>query len=121
MRKKYDENNLPKHIAIIMDGNGRWATKRGLPRTAGHRAGVDALTKVSEICRDLGGKVVSVYAVSTENYQRSDSECTFIFDLVARFSREKLNDLIKSGGVVVVDYKLIEQAYDYVVVVELGE
>lgn len=101
-KPEIDMNNIPYHIGFIMDGNGRWATKRGLPRTAGHRAGVDSLTKVAEICRDLGVKVVSVYAFSTENYQRSDSECKFIFDLVARFSREKLNDLIKNNTRLVV-------------------
>jgi len=102
MRKKktkpeIDKNNIPTHIGFIMDGNGRWATKRGLPRTAGHRAGVDALTRVSEACRDLGVKVVSVYAFSTENYQRSDSECKFIFDLTEKFAREKVDDLIKNN------------------------
>ena len=108
MRKKktnkpeIDPNNVPYHVGFIMDGNGRWATRRGLPRTAGHRAGVDALTKVTEICRDLGVKVVSVYAFSTENYARSDGECKYIFDLVARFAKEKLQDLLKHNTKLIV-------------------
>lgn len=92
-----DVENIPYHIGFIMDGNGRWATRRGLPRTAGHRAGVDALTRVAEACRDLGVKVMSVYAFSTENFQRSDGECKFIFDLVERFAKEKTAELLKNN------------------------
>ena len=76
-----------------MDGNGRWAKRRGLPRTAGHRAGVDALINVLRACRDYGVKAVSVYAFSTENYKRSDEECKFIFDLIEKFAKEKLSNL----------------------------
>jgi len=91
-----DPNNLPCHVGFIMDGNGRWAKKRGLPRTAGHRAGVDALTRVVEACRDFGVKHISVYAFSTENYNRKESECKFIFDLIKKFVKDKLNDLLKN-------------------------
>lgn len=97
MRKKeelkIDLNNVPKHIAFIMDGNGRWAKRRGLPRTAGHRAGVDALTRVLRACREYGVRAVSVYAFSTENYKRSDEECNYIFDLIEKFVQEKLENL----------------------------
>lgn len=107
MRKKkesisIDENNIPKHIGFIMDGNGRWATKRGLPRTAGHRAGVDALTRVSRACRELGVKALSLYAFSTENYKRSDEECQYIFDLIKKFVKERTDDLIKNDTKLIV-------------------
>ena len=62
-----DPNNIPVHIAIIMDGNGRWAKKRGLPRTAGHRAGVEALREVIKACSDMHVKHLTLYAFSTEN------------------------------------------------------
>ena len=68
MRKKYDENNLPKHIAIIMDGNGRWAKKRVLPRLVGHSAGVEALKRTVEAGIDLGIKIMSFFAFSNILY-----------------------------------------------------
>ena len=91
-----DPSNIPRHIGFIMDGNGRWATRRGLPRTAGHSAGVDALTRVVEACREYGVEAVSLYAFSTENFNRSDSECSFIFNLIKKFVKKKLPDLIKN-------------------------
>ena len=90
-----DPNNVPRHIGFIMDGNGRWATKRGLPRTAGHKAGVDALTRVLEACNEFGVEVVSVYAFSTENYKRKEEECKFIFKLIKDYIQEKTQELIK--------------------------
>lgn len=100
--QEIDPNNIPNHIGFIMDGNGRWATKRGLPRTAGHRAGVDALTRVAESCRNFGVKHLSVYAFSTENFKRSDKECSFIFDLITKFAREKAEELKKNNTKLVV-------------------
>lgn len=91
-----DPNNIPKHLAFIMDGNGRWATKQGLPRTAGHRAGVDALTRVAEASRDFGVQYVTVYAFSTENYNRSEKECNYIFELTRRFAKSKLKTFLKN-------------------------
>lgn len=102
LKTEIDPNNIPVHMGFIMDGNGRWAKKRGLPRTAGHRAGIDALERVSRACRNLGVKVVSVYAFSTENYKRSDEECKYIFDLVEKFVKDKLEDLIKNDTRIVV-------------------
>ena len=61
----------PRHIAIIMDGNGRWATKRGLPRTAGHKAGAETFRKIATYCKNIGVKYLTVYAFSTENWKRS--------------------------------------------------
>ena len=64
----------PRHIAIIMDGNGRWAKKRGLPRNAGHAAGGDAFRRIANYCRTLGVEYLTVYAFSTENWKRSEEE-----------------------------------------------
>lgn len=100
--QEVDSNNIPVHIGFIMDGNGRWATKRGLPRTAGHRAGVDSLTRVAEACRDFGVKILTIYAFSTENFKRSEKECKFIFDLVTKFAREKAEELKKNNTRLVV-------------------
>lgn len=90
-----DTNNIPKHIGFIMDGNGRWATKRGLPRTAGHKKGCDALIKVLKACNELGVESVSVYAFSTENFNRSIDECRFIFDLIKDFAKSKQKEFLK--------------------------
>lgn len=83
-----DLNNLPKHIAIIMDGNGRWAKKRGLPRTAGHYKGADNLKTICHFCYDIGIKTLTLYAFSTENWKRPKSEVDALFDLFF----EKLQD-----------------------------
>ncbi|MEG1581900.1 MAG: polyprenyl diphosphate synthase [Clostridia bacterium] len=86
--QKIDTNNLPSHIGFIMDGNGRWAKKRGLPRSAGHRAGVDALKKVVGYCFDIGVETVSLFALSTENLQRPKQEVDYIFKLIKEFASE---------------------------------
>lgn len=85
----------PQHIAIIMDGNGRWAKKRGLPRTAGHAAGAEAFRKVAHYCRDIGVKYLTVYAFSTENWKRSSEEVSGIMKLLAKGLNEVLSDLQK--------------------------
>jgi len=74
LNRKDNERALPTHVAIIMDGNGRWAKKRGLPRTAGHVAGADTLVKIARYAFDRGIKVLSVYAFSTENWSRPKDE-----------------------------------------------
>ena len=76
-----DKNNIPCHIAIIMDGNGRWAKKRGLPRTAGHGAGADTLVKIARHAYDLGVKCLTVYAFSTENWKRPEEEVNNLMNL----------------------------------------
>jgi len=73
---------LPRHLAIIMDGNGRWATKRGLPRTAGHKAGSETFAKTVDACNRLGIQVLTVYAFSTENWQREEEEVNGILKLM---------------------------------------
>jgi undecaprenyl diphosphate synthase len=86
----------PRHIAIIMDGNGRWAKKRGLPRTAGHAAGAEAFRKIANYCRTLGVEYLTVYAFSTENWKRSEEEIAGIMKLLARYLHEALTDMEKN-------------------------
>ena len=86
----------PQHIAIIMDGNGRWAKKRGLPRTAGHAAGAESFRRIANYCRTLGVKYLTVYAFSTENWKRSADEVAGIMRLLGRYLREALEDMDKN-------------------------
>ncbi len=86
----------PQHIAIIMDGNGRWAKNRSLPRTAGHSAGAEAFRKTANYCRTLGVKYLTVYAFSTENWKRSEEEVGGIMRLLAAYLREALRDMEKN-------------------------
>ena len=69
-----DKSRLPRHIAIIMDGNGRWAKKRGLPRTAGHKVGAETFRKIALYCKALGVEYLTIYAFSTENWKRPAEE-----------------------------------------------
>ena len=91
-----DHNTPPKHIAIIMDGNGRWAKKRGLPRTAGHKAGAETFRRVADHCRKLGVKYLSVYAFSTENWKRSAEEVSGIMGLLSSYLEEAMRDMEKN-------------------------
>lgn len=77
-----DYNNLPKHIGIIMDGNGRWAKKRGLPRSAGHKAGAESLKKIITEANKMGIKYATVYAFSTENWKRPKDEVDYLMNLL---------------------------------------
>ena len=86
----------PRHIAIIMDGNGRWARKRGLPRTAGHSAGAEAFRRIANYCRTLGVEYLTVYAVSTENWKRSQEEVGGIMLLLRRYLEEAIRDMTKN-------------------------
>lgn len=86
----------PTHIAIIMDGNGRWAKKRGLPRTAGHAAGAEAFRRIANYCRTLGVKYLTVYAFSTENWKRSQEEVGGIMVLLRKYLEEALMDMEKN-------------------------
>ena len=80
--KDIDMNNLPQHIGIIMDGNGRWAKKRGLPRSAGHKAGAESLKKIITEANNLGVKYITVYAFSTENWKRPQAEVDYLMGLL---------------------------------------
>jgi len=86
----------PQHIAIIMDGNGRWAKKRGLPRTAGHAAGAESFRRIANYCRSLGVKYLTVYAFSTENWKRSEEEVSGIMRLLGKYLQEALRDMEKN-------------------------
>ena len=89
-------SNVPQHIAIIMDGNGRWAKKRGLPRTAGHSAGAETFRRIANYCRTLGVKYLTVYAFSTENWKRSEAEVSGIMRLLGNYLNEALRDMEKN-------------------------
>jgi undecaprenyl diphosphate synthase len=95
--KLIDKNKLPKHLAIIMDGNGRWAQKRGLARSFGHKEGVKAVKEVVSNCIDLNIPILTLFAFSTENWKRSESEVTYLMKLFgAVLDQEKIN-LIKNN------------------------
>lgn len=89
---------LPKHLGIIMDGNGRWAKKRGLPRTAGHRSGAEVFKKIAKECGRLGIPEVTFYAFSTENWKRPKEEVDAIMKLFHDFLIEAKEDLASSGN-----------------------
>lgn len=86
-----------EHLAIIMDGNGRWATERGLSRSDGHRAGAKQIAKVVEAAREFGIKYLTVYAFSTENWKRPADEVRVLMELVSEFSTNLLPDMLKNG------------------------
>lgn len=88
-----DMSRIPSHIAIIMDGNGRWAELRGMPRAVGHRAGVEALRGVVRCCDALGVKCLTVYAFSTENWKRPQSEIGILMSLLKEYVRKELAEL----------------------------
>jgi len=89
--------NLPKHVAVIMDGNGRWAKKRGLPRLLGHRAGIAALERTMQAAGEMGISCLSVYAFSTENWNRPQLEVSGLMELFRHYARKKVPDLVKNG------------------------
>jgi len=86
---------VPRHVAIIMDGNGRWAKKRGLPRVDGHRAGTEAVRGVITRCRELGIGHLTLYTFSKENWGRPAAEVKFLFDLLVRFLTQELPLLLR--------------------------
>ncbi|HWP98618.1 MAG TPA: isoprenyl transferase [Syntrophomonadaceae bacterium] len=87
------KENLPNHVAIIMDGNGRWARKKLLPRSMGHRAGMSALKEVVKACDEFGIKVLTVFAFSTENWKRPHDEVDFLMRLLLEFLHKELREL----------------------------
>jgi undecaprenyl diphosphate synthase len=88
---------LPRHIAIIMDGNGRWAKKRGLPRTAGHSAGAETFRKIATYCKNIGVEYLTVYAFSTENWKRPPEEVDAIMRLLEKYLYEAIEKMEKDG------------------------
>ncbi len=93
--KLTQDRPVPRHIAIIMDGNGRWANKRGLPRTAGHAAGSEVFRKIATYCKDIGVEHLTVYAFSTENWKRSEAEVSAIMKLLNQYLHEALEKMEK--------------------------
>lgn len=95
-QKKTEEIlHIPTHIAIIMDGNGRWAKKRNLPRSAGHAVGCDVFERIATYCRDLGVKYLTVYAFSTENWKRSQEEVQAIMNLLRKYLDDAVSTMEK--------------------------
>ena len=94
------EENLPYHIAIIMDGNGRWAKKRGLPRIAGHHEGMNVIRKIVKQANKIGIKTLTLYAFSTENWKRPKNEVDFLMRLPERFLNKELPKLIEENVIV---------------------
>ncbi len=87
------KEKLPRHIAFIMDGNGRWAKKRGLPRTAGHAAGTEALREIIRTCSNIGIESMSIYAFSTENWNRPAEEVAALMKLITRYFESEIDEL----------------------------
>lgn len=88
-------NRLPRHVAVIMDGNGRWAQQRGLPRTMGHRRGVDTLKDLLRCCQDWGVEALTAYAFSTENWGRPVEEVDFLMTLFERVLMQELREMME--------------------------
>ena len=92
-KQAWEPERLPRHVAIIMDGNGRWAAKRGLPRSAGHAAGAETFRRVATYCKDIGIKYLTVYAFSTENWQRPPDEIGTIMGLLEKYLHEAITKM----------------------------
>ena len=107
INKHLDLNRLPQHIAIIMDGNGRWATRRGMPRNFGHKAGCENLKKIVEHIYDLGIKCATFFVFSTENWRRPKEEIDGIFNVVRDYINDDGDDFVRRDSKVVIsgDYK----------------
>lgn len=97
MMEKIDKNNLPGHIAIIMDGNGRWAKNQNLNRISGHLKGVDAVREVVTFCRELGIKVLTLYAFSIENWQRPEEEVAALMGLLREYLLKERGEMVKNN------------------------
>ena len=95
-KKQAVERRLPDHIAIVMDGNGRWARKRGLPRQAGHKVGAEAFRTIANYAKSIGLKYLTVYVFSTENWKRSEEEVQAIMALLEKYLREIIRDMDKN-------------------------
>lgn len=93
MAEEIDKSRLPAHIAIIMDGNGRWAKRRALPRFFGHKAGMEALKDIVRSCSDIGIKILTVYAFSTENWNRPTDEVSYLMNLLIEYMKREINEL----------------------------
>jgi undecaprenyl diphosphate synthase len=112
--RQLDLNRLPRHIAMIMDGNGRWARKRRLPRIAGHRAGIASVREVVETCARLDVPVLTVYAFSKENWKRPKTEVDFLMDLLRDYMSKELDELCANN----IRVQVVGRAYELPTVVQ---
>lgn len=92
-----DKKNKLEHIAVIMDGNGRWAQKRGMPRTVGHKKGAETVKEITRAAGELGIKYLTLYAFSTENWQRSEDEVNALMDLLREYLKSDIKELQENG------------------------
>ena len=97
LSSEIDKLRVPKHVAIIMDGNGRWAIKKGLPRSFGHNKGVNVLKDIIKVSKDLGCKTLTVYAFSTENWSRPVKEVDFLIDLFEKVINKEIEQIHKNS------------------------
>src|SRR6266542_1617963 len=98
MRALLDPELLPRHIAIIMDGNGRWAAQRGLPRMAGHTEGIKSVKEMITLCRDLGIRALTIYAFSQENWKRPVPEINALMMLLEQYLQMEMEALVEKGA-----------------------
>ena len=92
-KERQPGENIPRHIAIILDGNGRWAKRRGLPRTAGHAVGAETFRKIATYCKNIGVEYLTVYAFSTENWKRPEGEVKTIMRLLNKYLQEAIDTM----------------------------
>ena len=97
MTARSENLKIPRHVAIIMDGNGRWAAERGLARTEGHRRGADSVQAIVEACGDFGVEFLTLYAFSTENWKRPKSEVAALMKMLERFLKTKTEEMLKQN------------------------
>src|SRR5688572_33438452 len=97
LARKVNFERLPQHVAVIMDGNGRWAAQRHLPRVEGHRAGIDSVRDIVESSARLGIQVLTLYAFSVENWKRPAMEVSTLMSLLKRYLRLELNTLLRNN------------------------
>src|ERR671918_1815627 len=108
LARQVDFDRLPAHVAVIMDGNGRWAAQRNLPRVEGHRAGIESVREVVEGSARLGIPVLTLYAFSVENWKRPVSEVSTLMTLLKRYLRLELNTLLRNN----IRFRVIGRAED---------
>ena len=97
LRAQVDRAGMPRHVAVIMDGNGRWALRRGLPRVAGHKRGAERVRRITEVCRGLGISVLTLYAFSDENWGRPKQEIGFLMDMLGSFLKAEIATMKANG------------------------
>ncbi|MCL6612176.1 MAG: isoprenyl transferase [Peptococcaceae bacterium] len=97
LKARLDPSRIPRHVAVIMDGNGRWALRRGMPRAYGHRAGVESLRDVVRVSSEIGLQVLTVYAFSTENWKRPQEEIDVLMNLLVEYLHKEIDELCRNN------------------------